>query len=195
MPWIPITTIASSAGASADIYKSKPMKSNKIVWLVVFLLSALLVTYLLKGSTVYPAIYNPDIALRETLSKTVIPKWNTEKSFIITHTHGSSTNFNVVKFECCGTGGMVKDGQLYMGYLNTVEATPIGTTTKTQIPIIDIEILGHELVHLTTLQPYVLEKCPALASHDLQEKIAYNWGHLYSQIRSFEEDNWIRLQK
>jgi len=191
--WLPKSTIPSSAGD----YKLKNMnnKSNKIVWLIAFLIMALIVGYLLQKENLYQAMYNQDIALRETLSKAVQPKWTAEKTFIITHTHGSSTNFNVAKFQCCGTGGVVKDGQIYMGYVNTVEATPLGTTTKTQIPLIDIEILGHELVHLITLQPYVLEQCPALASHDLQEKIAYNWGHLYSQIRSLDEDGYIRLTK
>jgi len=191
--WLPSSTIPSSAGD----YKLKTMKnkSNKIIWIFAFLITALLLASSIESTVKYQAIYNQDIAKREELSKTVQPKWNTEKTFLLTHTHGSSTEFNVVKFECCGTGAMVTKGNLYMGYLNTVEGTQIGTTKKSQIPVIDIELLGHELTHLVTLQPYVLQKCPALATQDLQEKIAYNWGHLYSQIRSLDEDGYIRLTK
>lgn len=192
--WLPKSVIPSSAG-DIDI---KPMKKEShalVTAVAIFLVVAFILTIFFSQDKYYLSMYDQNIATREELSKTVQPKWKTEKTYLITQTHGSSTPFNVVKFECCGAQGMVANNQLYLGYLDTVEATPIGTTTKTQIPIIGIETIGHELVHLVTLQPYVLEQCPALANRDLQEKIAYNWGHLYAQIRSFDEDNWIRLEK
>lgn len=139
--------------------------------------------------------YNQDIANREQLSLSFKAKFSNEKTYLLTQTHGSSTQFNVGKFDCCGAGGMVKDNQIYMGYLNTVAGTTLGTTTKQQIPEIDIGILTHELVHYVTLQPYVLKQCPSLSDRLLQEQIAYNAEHLYTQIKSLDEDGFIRLIK
>lgn len=133
-------------------------------------------------------------------SLSIIPKWRTEQTFIMAQYHGSSTVFEVAKFQCCDTAAMAFQNKIIMGYLNTVEATPIGTTTKKQVPEIEIEILGHELVHHVLFQPYVIEQCPALsgntrASKELHESIAYNWDYLYKQIRSLDEDGYIRLVK
>tara|TARA_R110000868_G_C10867139_1_gene761990 strand:+ start:892 stop:1416 length:525 start_codon:yes stop_codon:yes gene_type:complete len=133
-------------------------------------------------------------------SLSIIPKWKTEQTFIMAQYHGSSTVFEVAKFQCCDTAAMAFQNKIIMGYLNTVETTPIGTTTKKQVPEIEIEILGHELVHHVLFQPYVIEQCPALkgdtqASKELHESIAYNWDYLYKQIRSLDEDGYIRLVK
>lgn len=148
---------------------------------------------IISGKNTY--YYDEGIAKREMLSLSTNVKFNTEKKYFLNHSHGSSTILNIGKFECCGPSGMVRDNEISMGYVNTVSATQLGTTTKKDIPEIDIEVLGHELVHLITTQPYVVERCPALKENILQEKIAYNWGFLYSQVRSLDEDNLIRLTK
>lgn len=129
-------------------------------------------------------------------SLTTSPEWNTERAFILTQTNGSSTLFEIAKFTCCGTGGVVtRDGRLVLGYLNTVETSQVGTTSKVRVPEIDTAILVHELFHLVTTQPAVLARCPALGESRLQEEIAYNIGGLYEQIRSLDEDGYIRLIK
>lgn len=171
------------------------MLNNKLL-ITCTVLVLLLVLYILSGNYTQVYYYNQDIQYREYLSRTTPEKkFTIEKTFILNQSHGSSTRVYVGKFECCGVTGMVKDGEIYLGYLNTTEATPLGTTTKQQIPEIDTEMMVHELTHLVTLQPYVLERCPAFATSELQEKVAYNLGHLYSQLRSIHEDNFIRLVK
>lgn len=124
------------------------------------------------------------------------PEWTTERAFILTQTNGSSTLFEVAKFTCCGTGGVVtRDGGLILGYLNTAEVNQVGTTSKVRVPEIDTAILVHELFHLVTTQPAVLQRCPALGESRLQEEIAYNIGGLYEQIRALDEDGYIKLIK
>jgi len=149
-----------------------------------------------KPENQYLDVYNEQIAERKKLSMTVQPKFTVQKTYIVTQAHGSSTLFNVTKFQCCeGTDGMVRGNQLYVGTMNEREIKLYNATTTTRIPEIQMETLGHELVHLITTQPYVLQKCPALAEQDFQEDIAYNWSHLYRQILSFDEDNWLRIVK
>lgn len=168
---------------------------NKIAWVLAFLTSALIVSMLVNSArpTVYQQNFTEDRIQR---SINGVPKWNTEKTFFLTQTNGSSTPFEVAKFECCGTGGVVtRDGRLVMGYLNTVEGNQIGTTSKIQIPEIDTSILIHELLHLVTIQPSVLARCPALGESRLQEELAYNIEGLYTQIKSLDEDGFIKLIK
>jgi len=170
---------------------------NKITWLLAFVLSVYLIGWLVYTITSVQTVYQNNFT-EDRIQKSIstVPKWNVEKTFYLTQTNGSSTVFEVAKFECCGTGGLVTwGGTLVMGYLNTVEAISIGTTTKQQIPEIEISILIHELLHLVTIQPAVIAKCPALAEPILQEEMAYNIESLYSQIKSLEEDNKIRLNK
>lgn len=170
-------------------------KQNRLVWLLAFLASALVVSMLV--NSVQPIVYQQNSAEdRIQRSLNGVRKWSTEKTFFLTQTNGSSTPFEVAKFECCGTGGAVtRDGRLVMGYLNTVEGSQIGTTSKVQIPEIDTSILIHELLHLVTTQPAVLARCPALGESRLQEELAYNIEGLYTQIKSLDEDGFIKLIK
>lgn len=175
------------------------MNTQNKIYTIVLIATALLPILWMAWviTSVTPALQqNSDIENRIHRSTTVVPKWKADHTFYLTQTNGSSTVFEVAKFECCGTGGLVTwGGKLVMGYLNTVEATPIGTTTKQQVPEIDTEILIHELFHLVTIQPAVVAKCPALVEPRFQEEMAYNIGYLYAQIRSLDEDGRIRLIK
>lgn len=170
---------------------------NRILLILAFLLSVYLIGWLVytitSVQTVY-STYNQDIADREHASLTMPEaKYSITKTFLLNHTDGTPVKFHLVKFQCCNrTAGMVKNGELYMGYLNEVQGTPLGATTTQMIPEIEISILLHELFHLGSLQ--VVKTCPDFSTNVCNEKGAYSVEYLYEQIRSLSEDNFFRLK-
>jgi hypothetical protein len=139
--------------------------------------------------------YNQRISEREQASLTIeAPKYSITRTFLLNHTDGTPVRFHLVKFECCNRiGGMVKNGELYMGYLNEVQVNQLGTTTLQMVPEIEISILVHELFHLGSMN--VLKYCADFSTNVCQEKGAYNVEYLYEQIRSLGEDGFFRLNK
>lgn len=174
------------------------MSQNKITWLLIFLINAFLISWFAYAvNSVQPVYntYNQGIAAREQASlRMPEAKYSITKTFLLNHTDGTPVKFHLVKFECCNrTAGMVKNGELYMGYLNEVQGTPLGATTTQMIPEIEISILLHELFHLGSLQ--VVKTCPDFSTNVCNEKGAYNVEYLYEQIRSLDEDNFFKLNK
>lgn len=171
---------------------------NKITWLLAFLISACLVSWFVYAvNSVEPVYntYNQGIADREHASLTMPEaKYSITRTFLLNHTDGTPVKFHLVKFQCClQIGGMVKDGELYMGYLNEVQGTPLGATTTQMIPEIEMNILVHELVHLGTL--HYVKDCPDFSTNVCQERIAYNVEDLYTQIKSLNEDQFFNINK
>lgn len=121
------------------------------------------------------------------------PKHTIIKEFQITHIDGTPSKFYIVKIECCGVGAFVKNNNLYMGYMNEVSyKSPFSTTTE-MLPAIDMSILIHELAHLTTIHNSNKNSCTYTNTALWQETNAYDTEHLYTQIKSFHEDNYLRL--
>lgn len=146
----------------------------------------------------YEAIYDPNIALRELRSLNMpTPKWNIEKTYQITFPDGTPVMFNVTRFECCnGPIAMVKDGNLYFDYWNTAKAHPItatDTALMVDVPEFRMESILHELLHLVTLHHLKDGANPML--NTTQEKMAYSFESLYTQIKSLEEDGYFVLVK
>lgn len=199
MPWIPITTIASSAGASADMYKSKPMKSNKITWLIAFLISALIVSYfvtIITDNRPMGQMYNQYIADREQDSINMKePVYDVEKTFFLNHSDGASVTMQIVKIRCCDrVAAFTKFDQelIAFGYFNKVFVNQIGTTTKQEVAQIYLTSVVHELTHLVTV--YHLEKGANPLDRTVQEKMAYDLEFLLSQIIELSNDGYISLQ-
>ncbi len=166
-------------------------------------LIALIICVLLGGKLVYfmftpdPTYYQVDPAMQSRIAKSIegkAPKYTIMKEAQITHIDGTPTKFYVVKMECCGVGGFVQGGNIYMGYVNEQSyKSPLSTTTE-MLPIIEMPILVHELSHLVTLHGAVRNSCTEITSPLWQETRGYNTEHLYTQIKSLHEDNFIRLE-
>lgn len=196
MPWIPTTTIASSAGTSAKFYPKKPMKNNKLL-LIILIAVLLLIVFpwnALANRVYFQAAYNESIAYREHLSLTMrLPNYKVEQTYQITHSDGTPLMFNVTKFECCDAPtAMVKDGQLYFDYYNTVQVVPLGATNtdiKVDVPEFRTETVIHELCHR------IINKHTMISNPKLEERMCYDFEHLYTQIKSLDEDNRFKLIK
>lgn len=161
---------------------------------------ALIISILLGIKLIY-YIYKPEPAFYQFRDEKIIgfsvnhaePKYTVKRVFQITHLDGTPVKLHIVQFECCGVAGMVKNGDLYLGYVNEVTAKPIFATTTQKIPEIGIETVTHELMHLVTL--HYKATTTKLSDRVFQETMAYDSQFLYSQLRSFDEDNYLRLIK
>jgi len=200
MPWIPSTTIASSAGTSAETYKHMNNKSNKITWLIAFLISALVVSYFVTIITDNPTLgqmYNQQIAEREKGSVEMTePEYTVEKTFFLTHSDGASLTMKIVKFKCCNrVFAMANIHEQFIGfdYYNKAWVYQIGKKEKQEVPVLHLTSIAHELLHISTM--HYLKNGANGMDRAVQEKMAYNFEHLLTQILSLEEDGYLVIQK
>jgi len=167
-------------------------KSNKITWLIAFLISALIVSYFVTIIT-----DNKTLAqlsdVQERIQGSIEfkePEYTIKRTFFLTDTAGKSISLHLVNFHCCSqTAAMVKDGQLFIGYHNVSFGKPIGATTTMAIPEIWLLSLVHETHHLSVFNN--VQHCAVLLSRGCLENMAYYQEHLIAQINSLAEDGHI----
>ena len=171
---------------------------KKITCLLAFLISACLVSWFVYAvNSVQPVYntYNQGIADREQASLTMPEtKYSITKTFLLNHTDGTPVKFHVVKFECClQVSGMVKDGEIYIGYFNQIKAHPITATNSeemVEVPELDLFVIIHETHHASLLANK--NNCDEITRVCL-EKTAYGQEHLIRQIKSLQEDGYFGL--
>ena len=122
-------------------------------------------------------------------------KYTIQKTFQLTNSDGTPAPFHIVKFECCGVGGMVKNGEIYIGTINETLARPVFATTSQMVPVIEMPTIVHELVHQTTKHYATSSACIDINNRFWQEKIAYNAEWLYRQMMMFDEDGYYKISK
>ena len=140
-------------------------------------------------------MFNESIAARELGSLTMVePKYTVYKRFQITHSTGDALMVNLVKFHCCNNiGGMVKDGELYVGFMNTTLRTQLGTTTKADVPELSLFTIVHELHHIVQMKHLSNGENPM--TNKMLERTAYDFEGLLQQLISFEEDGHFSITK
>jgi len=173
------------------------MKNINWILIVGLIGAGVLLTRLFTGTSgIHYQMLQGDILTREFMSVFARePKYIVQKQFQITHSDGVPLPFNVVKFECCQIGGMVKDGQLFIGTINEVDAWSIAGSTQEKVPEIEMPILVHELVHITTRHFATTSVCIDVNNPFWQEKIAYNAEWLYRQMMMLDEDGYFKIRK
>lgn len=171
-------------------------KSNKITWLIAFLISALIVSYFVINITDNSAVAQM-AGTQERIQGSlnfVEPKYTIKRTFYLTDNDSKSVSLHLVNFHCCSnTGAMLKDGALYIGYSNVSFGKPVGATTTMAIPELWLASIIHELHHLSMFNN--VQHCTILLSRECLEHTAYYQETLYSQIVSLEEDGHIILYK
>ncbi len=171
-------------------------KSNKLVWLVSFLISALTLAYFGTTDTdnnTFAQMAGTQERIQGSINF-VEPKYTIKRTFYLTDNDGKSVSLHLVNFHCCSnTGAMLRDGALYIGYSNVSFGKPIGATTTVAIPELSLASLIHELHHLSMINN--VQHCTILLSRECLEHTAYYQETLYSQVVSLEEDGHVILYK
>ena len=122
------------------------------------------------------------------------PKYTVKKTFNLTHSDGTPQIVKIVKFHCCNNvGGFVKDGVVYLGYLNEVMGKPITAKKKEMIPDIKLNTALHELHHTSLIHNFNSEACFDKVSQKCLERTAYDFETLAEQLFSLQEDQHIKL--
>jgi len=172
---------------------------NIFAWSVAFLISALAIGALLSvvlDSKAFGQMYNKDIAKREQGSINMRePEYVIEKTFNLTHSDGASVTLKIGKFRCCDNIAAfteIEQQTIGFGYFNKVNVNQIGTSTKQQVAQIYLTSVAHELLHLVTM--YHLQKGANPMDRTVQEKMAYDYEFLLSQIIELHNDGFISLQ-
>lgn len=114
------------------------------------------------------------------------------KTAQITHTDGTPVRFTLASFnyDITGTTGGFVDGMkeiMKIAYRNP----------DNDIPRIQLTVLVHELVHLSTLHyGLIKQKCRTdVLDNECQEKFAYDAQFLLEQVLQLEKDGWLIIDK
>ncbi len=132
--------------------------------------------------------------IKKSLSTTDV-KYIEQSNYQLTNGDGTPAPLHIVKFECCGVGGMIKNGEIYIGTTNERLARPVFATTSQMIPEIEMAIIIHELTHYSTKHFATSSKLIDVNDRVWQENVAYNSEWLYRQMMMFDEDNYFRIVK
>lgn len=173
------------------------MEQKKRIFKIILLISiGILIGRLMINNDVNYQMIREEIFQREMGSVFAKePKYINQRTFQLTHSDGSPAPLHIVKFECCTVGGMVKNGELYIGTLNNTYRRPIYATTSELVPVLEMSTVIHELVHLTTKHFATSSACIDVNNSFWQEKIAYNAEWLYRQMMMFDEDGYYKISK
>lgn len=110
------------------------------------------------------------------------------KNSQITHLDGTPIKFTLTAFNYnpMGTVGGYADvvrGELYIGYRNPDNATPT----------IEQSVLLHELFHITDGHHNLQKYCKKPLDHECMENKAYDFTHLYDQVKDLEKAGWLKI--
>lgn len=141
---------------------------------------------------------NVDIVDLEKLAHTQTPEPTILMAFEIQHIDKSTSTFNIVTFSTTtAVAGFYKpsDGSISIRAYNWQKIKRFGEQEK-NVPIVTTSVLLHEIVHMTTQRNTVSSNsCVEINNPITQERMAYDAGFYYEQIRSLEEDGHIVLSK
>lgn len=175
-------------------------KQNKLVWLLAFLISAFVCGWIISivfENKTLGQMYNQQIAEREKGSVEMTePEYTVEKEFFLTHSDGASLTMKIVKFKCCNrVFAMANIHQQFIGfdYFNKAWVYQIGKKQKQEVPVLHLTSIAHELLHISTM--HYLKSGANGMDRAVQEKMAYNFEHLLTQMLSLEEDGYFVIQK
>lgn len=116
------------------------------------------------------------------------------KTLTLKHTDGEEFKLHLAKIKNPTVLGFVTtDEQVFLDVSNYVPYKEPNATTTQQIPLMSTGLLIHELTHLTTFHNFTM--CPSITDNVCQEKNAYDIEYIYEQIKTYDEDNIIRLRK
>lgn len=133
----------------------------------------------------------------ESIVKVEAPEPTVLIDLPITHINGATTSFRIITFATpTMVGGFYspKDGSLSVRVYNWGSKKGIDGVTR-NVPLVDISVLVHELVHMTTWYNAQYKDCPSLWESVCQERMAYDAGYYYQQLRAYEEDGKFILTK
>jgi len=152
-----------------------------------------------KSVGIYYPQQNVEVTNLSNLAQTFTPTDNMDvlATFTLTHLDKSTTSFKLVTFSTTtAVAGFYapSDGSLSVRVDNWEKRKRYQEEEK-DVPVVNISILVHEIVHMTTLYNTKGVECQSVYNAICQEKMAYDAGYIYEQIRSFEEDGLLVLSK